>query len=145
MLSNASEPSFAESVLLVIIRVTFYTSNCEIFFHNQITIYKMASLKNIVTSLKIIVLCYSYCAYDENDTFELQPWNCPLAPLWLKWWPICKILSYALKSSFSFIYLVLIIRATLGSCECKILAEPHYCPKGDNFAKHCQTPHNHRS
>ena len=85
------------------------------FLLNQITTHKMASLKNIVTCLKIIVLSYSYCAYNQNDTFELSPWNCPIAPLWRKWWPICKILSHALKSSFSFIYLVLIIRATIGN------------------------------
>ena len=112
---------------------------------NQITTHKLGSLENIITCLKIIVLCYSYCAYDQNDTFKLSLWNCHLTPLWGKWWPICKILSHALKSSFLFIYLVLIVRATLWSCWCKILAEPHYCPKGDHFAKHCQTPHNHRS
>ena len=86
------------------------------FLHNQITTHQLTSLKNIVTCLKIIVLCYSYCAYDQNDTFELSPWNCLLAPLWRKWRPTCEILSHALKSSFSFIYLVVIIRATLGSC-----------------------------
>ena len=28
----------------------------------------MASLENIVTRLRIIVLCYSYSAYQQNDT-----------------------------------------------------------------------------
>ena len=83
------------------------------FLLNQITTHKMASLENVDTCLKIIVLCYSYCAYHQNDTFELLLLNCLLAPLGRKWWPICKILPHALKSSFSFIYLVLIIRATL--------------------------------
>ena len=86
------------------------------FLLNQITTHKMASLENIVTRLRIIVLCYSYCAYHQNDTLELSPWNCDLTPLWRKWWPICKILSHTLKSSFPFIYLVLIVRATLWSC-----------------------------
>ena len=70
------------------------------FLLNQITTHKMASLKNIATRLTIIVLCYSCCDYHQNDTFELSPWICHLTPLWRKWWPICKILSHALKSSF---------------------------------------------
>ena len=86
------------------------------FLLNQITTHKMASLVNIVTRLRIIVLCFSYCAYHQNDTLELSLWNCHLTPLWRKWWPICKILSHALNSSFLFIYLVLIVRATLWSC-----------------------------
>ena len=86
------------------------------FLLNQITTHKMASLENIMANLRIIFLCYSYSAYHQYDTVELLPWNCQLTPLWRKWWPICKILSHALKSSFSFIYLVLIVRATLWSC-----------------------------
>ena len=31
----------------------------------------MASLENIVTPLRIIVLCYSYSAYHQNETLEL--------------------------------------------------------------------------
>ena len=49
------------------------------FLLNQITTHKMASLENIVTSLRIIVLCYSYSAYHQNDSLELLPWNCHLA------------------------------------------------------------------
>ena len=79
------------------------------FLPNQITTYKMASLENIVTSLRITVLCYSYRAYNQNDTLELLPWNCPLTPLWRKRWSICKILSHASKLSFLFSYLVLIV------------------------------------
>ena len=59
----------------------------------------MAALENIVTRLWIIVVCYSYSAYDENDTLELLPWNYHLTPLWRKRWPICKILSHFSKSS----------------------------------------------
>ena len=35
------------------------------FLLNQITTHKMASFENIVTRLRIIVLCYSYCAYHQ--------------------------------------------------------------------------------
>ena len=59
----------------------------------------MAALENIVTRLWIIVVCYSYSAYDENDTLELLPWNYHLTPLWRKRWPICKILSHFSKLS----------------------------------------------
>ena len=70
------------------------------FLLNQITTHKMASLENIVTRFRIIVLCYSYCAYHHIDTLELSPWICHLSTLWRKLWPICKILPHALKSSF---------------------------------------------
>ena len=86
------------------------------FVLNQITTDKMTSLEKVVTRLRIIVLCYSYSAYHKKDTLELLPWNCDLFPLWPKRWPICKNLSNALKSSFSFSYLVLIFLATLWSC-----------------------------
>ena len=79
------------------------------FLLNQITTHKMASLENIVTSLRIIILCYSYSAYHQNDTLEFLPWNCQLTLLWRKRYPICKILSHASKLSFSFSYLVLIV------------------------------------
>ena len=35
------------------------------FLLNQITTHKMASLQNIVTRLRIIVLCYSFSAYHQ--------------------------------------------------------------------------------
>ena len=39
------------------------------FLLNQFTTHKMASLEeNIVTRLRIIVLCYSYSAYHQSDT-----------------------------------------------------------------------------
>ena len=79
------------------------------FLLNQITTEKMASLENIVTSLRIIILCNSYSAYHQNDAVELLPWNCQLTLLWRKRYPICKILSHASKLSFSFTYLVLIV------------------------------------
>ena len=72
------------------------------FLLNQITTHKMTSLEKVVTRLRIIVLCYSYSAYDEKDTLELLPWNCNLTALWRKRWPICQILSLASKS-FDFI------------------------------------------
>ena len=43
------------------------------FLLNQITTHRMVSLENIVTRLTIIVLCYSYSAYHQNDTLELLP------------------------------------------------------------------------
>ena len=43
------------------------------FLLNLITTHKMASLKNIITSLRMIVLCYSYSGYHQNDTLELLP------------------------------------------------------------------------
>ena len=64
------------------------------FLLNQITTHKIASLENIVTRLRIIVLCYSYSAYHQNHTLELLPRNCHLTPLWRKRWPIFKILSH---------------------------------------------------
>ena len=41
------------------------------FVLKEITTHKMAGLENIVTRLRIIVLCYSYSAYNQNDTLEL--------------------------------------------------------------------------
>ena len=32
-----------------------------------------------------------------------------------------------------------------GAVSVKFLAEPYYCPKDGQFAKHCQTPHNNPS
>ena len=43
------------------------------FLPNQITTHKMARFENIVTSLRITVLFYSYSAYNQNDTLELLP------------------------------------------------------------------------
>ena len=76
---------------------------------NQITTHKMASFENIVTSLKIIILCYSHRANHQNDTLELLPWYCQLTPLWRNRHPICKIQSHASKLFFSFSYLLLIV------------------------------------
>ena len=42
----------------------------EKFLRNQITTHKMASLKNIVTSLRIIVHCYSYSACQQALVVE---------------------------------------------------------------------------
>ena len=43
------------------------------FLPNQITTHKMARFENIVKSLGITVLFYSYSAYNQNDTVELLP------------------------------------------------------------------------
>ena len=43
------------------------------FVLKEITTHKMASVENIVTRFRIIVLCYSYGAYNQNDTLELLP------------------------------------------------------------------------
>ena len=58
------------------------------FSLNRITAQKVTTLQNTVRRLIIIVLsfsydaynqsvtfklCFSYCAYDQNDTFELSP------------------------------------------------------------------------
>ena len=101
------------------------------FLLNQITTHKMASLENIVTRLRIIVLCYSYCAYHQNDTLELSPWICHLTPLWRKWWPICKILPHALKSSF----LIHLFTAYHQSHTWKLL--PWNCPFAPLSRKWC--------
>ena len=159
--TNASESSFWGSVLLLIIRATFWNSyykNCAEphsgpkygqfakhcllpFIHrsplvylcvtckqlfvvlsvkyllNQITIHKMASLENIVTRFRIIVLCYSSALVLSIRTTLWSTYReIATTPLWRKRWSICKILSHASKWSFSFSHLVLIVWATLCSC-----------------------------
>ena len=79
------------------------------FLVSWITTHKMASLENIVTSFTIIILCYCYSAYHQNDTLELLPWNYQLTPLWRKRYLICKTLSHVSILSFSFSYFVLIV------------------------------------
>ena len=75
----------------------------------------MAGLENIVTRLRIIVLCYSYSAYNQNDTLELLSWNCQR-------WTIYKTLSHAFESSFSATLMVLTIRTTLWNSYREIVA-----------------------
>ena len=59
------------------VRIMYYKQQFGIFtvtfLLNQITTHKKASLKNIVTRLIIIFLCYSYSAYHQNETLELLP------------------------------------------------------------------------
>ena len=54
------------------------------------------------------------------------------------------VLPQGFKSSFSFSYLVLSIIVTLWSFYGEIVAEPCYCPRNNQFPKHCQTPPNNR-
>ena len=117
----------------------------EKFLVNEITTPKMASLENIVTRLIIIVLCYSYSAYHQNDTLKDFLRNCHLTPLRPKRFQIFKLHSHASESSLLSSYLVLSIIITFWSLHGEILAEPFYSPKDSQFAKHCQTPHNNPS
>ena len=117
----------------------------EKFLVNEITTHKMASLENIVTRLTIIVLCYSYSAYHQNDTLKDLPWNCHLTPLRPKRFQISKLHSHASESSLLSSYLVLSIIITFWSFHGEILAEPFYCPKDSQFGKHRQTSHNNPS
>ena len=117
----------------------------EKFLVNEITTHKMASLENIVTRLTIIVLCYSYSAYHQNDTLKDLPSNCHLTPLRPKRFQISKLHSHASESSLLSSYLVLSIIITFWSFHGEILAEPFYCPKDSQFGKHRQTPHNNPS
>ena len=117
----------------------------EKFLVNEITTHKMASLENIVTRLTIIVLCYSYSAYHQNDTLKDLPRNCHLTPLRPKRFQISKLHSHASESSLLSSYLVLSIIITFWSFHGEILAEPFYCPKDSQFGKHRQTPHNNPS
>ena len=117
----------------------------EKFLVNEITTHKMASLENIVTGLTIIVLCYSYSAYHQNDTLKDLPRNCHLTPLRPKRFQISKLHSHASESSLLSSYLVLSIIITFWSFHGEILAEPFYCPKDSQFGKHRQTPHNNPS
>ena len=59
------------------VRIMYYKQQFGIFtvtfLLNQITTHKKASLKNIVTRLIIIFLCYSYSACHQNETLELLP------------------------------------------------------------------------
>ena len=84
----------------------------EKFLVNEITTHKMASLENIVTRLIIIVLCYSYSAYHQNDTLKDLPRNCHLTPLRPKRFQISKLHSHASESSLLSSYLVLSIIIT---------------------------------
>ena len=81
---------------------------------NQIMTHKMASLENIVARLRIIrSFLLLWCLPSERHfrAFTVKLWLNPI--IWHKRRPICKILSHASKSSFSFSYLVLIMWATL--------------------------------
>ena len=97
----------------------------EKFLRNQITTHKMASLKDIVTRLRIIVHCYSYSAYHQNDTLKHLLRNCHLTLFRPRRLQISKILSHASESSLSSSYLVLSIIVTFWSFYVEILAKPY--------------------
>ena len=97
----------------------------EKFLRNQITTHKMASLKNIVTRLRIIVHCYSYSAYHQNDTLKHLLRNCHLSLFRPRRLQISKLLSHASESSLSSSYLVLSIIVTFWSFYVEILAKPY--------------------
>ena len=99
----------------------------------------MASQKNIVTSLRIIVHCYSYSAYHQNDTLKHLPRNCHLTLLRPRRLQISKILSHASESSLLSSYLVLSIIVTFWSFYGEIFAKPYYEPKDAQFARNFQT------
>ena len=86
------------------------------FLLNPITKETMTNLQNTVKRLGIIVFRKCFAADHQSDILELLLLNLRRTPLWRKRWSICKILSHASKSSFSFSYLVLIVWATLCSC-----------------------------
>ena len=115
------------------------------FLLNQITTEKMVSQKNIVTSLRIIVHCYFYSAHHQNDTLKQLPRDCHLTLFRPRRLQISKILSHASELSLLSSYLMLSIIVTFWSFYGEILAEPYYCPKDNQFPKHCQTPHNNLS
>ena len=117
----------------------------EKFLLNQITTHKMASLKTIGTTLRIIVHCYSYSAHHQNDTLKHLPRDCHFPLLRPRRLQISKILSHASESSLLSSYLVLSIIVTFWSFYGEIFAEPYYCPKHCQFGKHCQTPQNNPS
>ena len=86
------------------------------FLLNRITKETITNLQNTVKRLGIIVFRKCFAADHQSDILELLLLNSRRTPLWRKRWSICKILSHASKSSFSFSYLVLIVWATLCSC-----------------------------
>ena len=50
----------------------------------------------------------------------------------------------SLNLRFDLVFLVLSIIVTFWSFYVKVLAETYNCPQDGQFAKHCQTPLNHR-
>ena len=55
-----------------------------------------------------------------------------------------KKILHVSQSSFWPCFLVLSIIGTFWSFYDEVLAEPYYFPQDGQFAKHCQTPLNHR-
>ena len=121
---NLAKPCYCQTPLTLRFHLVFWclSSNRHFgtltlkFLLNRITKETITNLQNTVKRLGIIVFRKCFAADHQSDILELLLLNLRRTPLWRKRWSICKILSHASKSSFSFSYLVLIVWATLCSC-----------------------------
>ena len=121
---NLAKPCYCQTPLTLRFHLVFWclSSNRHFatltlkFLLNRITKETITNLQNTVKRLGIIVFRKCFAADHQSDILELLLLNSRRTPLWRKRWSICKILSHASKSSFSFSYLVLIVWATLCSC-----------------------------
>ena len=121
---NLAKPCYCQTPLTLRFHLVFWclSSNRHFgtltlkFLLNRITKETINKLQNTVKRLGIIVFRKCFAADHQSDILELLLLNLRRTPLWRKRWSICKILSHASKSSFSFSYLVLIVWATLCSC-----------------------------
>ena len=121
---NLAKPCYCQTPLTLRFHLVFWclSSNRHFgtltlkFLLNRITKETINKLQNTVKRLGIIVFRKCFAADHQSDILELLLLNSRRTPLWRKRWSICKILSHASKSSFSFSYLVLIVWATLCSC-----------------------------
>ena len=121
---NLAKPCYCQTPLTLRFHLVFWclSSNRHFgtltlkFLLNRITKETITNLQTTVKRLGIIVFRKCFAADHQSDILELLLLNSRRTPLWRKRWSICKILSHASKSSFSFSYLVLIVWATLCSC-----------------------------
>ena len=121
---NLAKPCYCQTPLTLRFHLVFWclSSNRHFgtltlkFLLNRITKETITNLQNTVKRLGIIVFRKCFAADHQSDILELLLLNSRRTPLWRKRWSICRILSHASKSSFSFSYLVLIVWATLCSC-----------------------------
>ena len=121
---NLTKPCYCQTPLTLRFHLVFWclSSNRHFgtltlkFLLNRITKEMITNLQNTVKRLGIIVVRKCFAADHQSDILELLLLNSRRTPLWRKRLSICKILSHASKSSFSFSYLVLTAWATLCSC-----------------------------
>ena len=121
---NLAKPCYCQTPLTLRFHLVFWclSSNRHFgtltlkFLLNRITKETITNLQTTVKRLGIIVFRKCFAADHQSDILELLLLNSRRTPLWRKRWSICRILSHASKSSFSFSYLVLIVWATLCSC-----------------------------